>query len=123
MKKIKYLLVMIVAVMVCVSCDNDDDDDIMGDPALVGQWIYTEVNLQDFYSVSINFESDLRGTTLSFERTDGIEYTEISSFTYRTNRNQLTLIVDGEAEVSTYTISGNSLTIDDTNQVLIFTKQ
>jgi len=27
MKKIKYLLIMVVAVMVSVSCNNDDDDD------------------------------------------------------------------------------------------------
>jgi hypothetical protein len=123
MKNIKYLLVMIVAVMAFVSCDNDDDDDIMGDPALVGQWVYTEVDLPDFFSVTLNFDSDLRGFTESLSFIDNVEFTQINSFTYSTNGDQLTLVIDGETEVSTYSISGNLLTIDDTGDVIIFTKQ
>jgi hypothetical protein len=123
MKNIKYLLVMIVAVMAFVSCDNDDDDDIMGDPALVGQWVYTEVDFPDFFSVTLNFDSDLRGFTESLSFIDNVEFTQINSFTYSTNGDQLTLVIDGETEVSTYSISGNLLTIDDTGDVIIFTKQ
>lgn len=123
MKNIKYLLVMIVAVMAFVSCDNDDDDDVMGDPALVGQWVYTEVDLPDFFSVTLNFESDLRGITESLSIIDNVEFTQIDSFTYSTNGNQLTVVIDGETEVSTYSISGNLLTIDDTGDVIIFIKK
>jgi hypothetical protein len=121
MKNIKYLLVLIVAVMACVSCD--DDDEIMGDPALVGQWVYTEVDFPDFFSVTLNFESDLRGITESLSIIDNVEFTQIDSFTYSTNGNQLTVVIDGETEVSTYSISGNLLTIDDTGDVIIFIKK
>jgi hypothetical protein len=123
MKNIKYLLVMIVAVMAFVSCDNDDDDDIMGDPALVGQWVYTEVDLPDFFSVTLNFDSDLRGINESLSFIDNVESRQIDSFTYSTNGNQLTIVIDGETEVSTYFISGNSLTIDNTGEGIVFIKQ
>jgi hypothetical protein len=122
MKNIKYLLVMIVAVMAFVSCDNDDDD-IMGDPALVGQWVYTEADLPDFFSVTLNFDSDLRGINESLSFIDNVESRQIDSFTYSTNGNQLTIVIDGETEVSTYFISGNSLTIDNTGEGIVFIKQ
>ena len=123
MKKIKYLLVMIFTVMVCVSCDNADDEETLADPALVGEWVYTEVDLTDFFSLTLTFESDLKGSLVQVEFEGGQETTEIVSFTYSINGNQLTLVGGGETEVSTYSISDNSLTIDAFDDGMIFTKQ
>ncbi len=73
--------------------------------------------------MTLNFESDLRGITESLSIIDNVEFTQIDSFTYSTNGNQLTVVIDGETEVSTYSIVVNWWSMDDTGDVMIFTKQ
>ena len=93
MKKIKYLFVMFVAVMVSVSCSNDDDDgfddnfdDNFGDSALVGTWEWSEFDGQYEIKETVTFKENLSGTLVSSETFEGTTtITESESFTWSTD--------------------------------------
>lgn len=111
MKNFKYLLVMFIALSVSVtSCDDDGDD--MGNP-IVGSWGLSEEDSGIAVSLVATFEENGTGTlTASITISDQTQ-SESDSFTWSTDGDQLTLTIDGETEVSTYSISGNTLTITD----------
>ncbi len=122
MKKIKYLFIMFVAVMVSVSCSNDDGDD--GVNALVGTWGFTEFDEVEEISVTFTFKANYTGTTVAVYTFDGESETEWDeSFTWSTNGNKLTLIIDGETDISTYSISGDTLTINFDYETFVLTRQ
>jgi uncharacterized lipoprotein NlpE involved in copper resistance len=127
MKKIKYLFVMFVAVMVSVSCNNDDDDNFdggNGDNALVGIWGLIELEEGVAISVTATFNENLSGTLVTSETFEGETASEFESFTWSTDGNKLRLIFDEETEILTYSISGDTLTVtDDEGFITVLTKQ
>ena len=121
MKKIKYLLIMVVAMMVSVSCNTDDGDDVN---ALVGTWGFTEFDDGDEISLTATFKANFTGTIVVVVTFDGGSESENSSFTWTTEGNKLTMTIDGDTEISTYSISGNKLTItDDDGEMVVLTRQ
>ncbi|MDN3643007.1 lipocalin family protein [Lutimonas halocynthiae] len=119
MKKFKYLLIMFLALTVSVSC-SDDDDDINTD--LVGTWEMSESEDGYEYSVLITFKDNGTGTIVAVETFDGEIDSDSEAFTWGTDGNKLTIVIDGGEETATYVILGNKLTITDGNGVSIFTK-
>jgi len=118
MKKIKYLFIMLVAVMVSVSCNNDDDDsfddnfdDNFGDSALVGTWILTEFDNGVEFTETATFNENLAGTLVSASTFEGETESVSESFTWSTDGNKLRLIIGGETEILKYSISGDNLTV------------
>ena len=119
MKKVKYLLIMFVAVMVSVSCNNDDDDsfddnfdDSYGDSALVGIWEQGEIEDGVLIKETVTFNENLSGTIVSSETFEGTTtITESENFTWSTEGNKLRLIFGVETEVLKYSISGDNLTV------------
>lgn len=104
---------MVIALSVSVSCSDDDNGD-GGVNALIGTWGLEEMDEGVEVSLKATFNEDLSGNinvVLSFM---GETETENSSFTWSTNGNKLTMNIDGEdTETSTYSISGDKLTITD----------
>jgi hypothetical protein len=131
MKKIKYVLIMFVAVMVSVSCSKDDDDnfddnfgDNVGDNALVGTWGLIELEDGSTLTETATFNENLSGTLVSSSTFEGETESTYDSFTWSTNGNKLRLIFDGETEILTYSISGDKLTVTtDVGDTIVFTKQ
>ena len=111
MKNFKYLLVMFIALSVSLtSCEDDGDD--MGNP-IVGSWGLSEEDSGIAVSLVATFEENGTGTlTASITISDQTQ-SESDSFTWSTDGDQLSLTMDGETEISTYSISGNTLTITD----------
>ena len=123
MKKIKYLLILVVAVMVSVSCSTDEGDD--GVNALVGTWGYTEFDDGDEISITVTFKANYTGTFVVVVTFDGGSDIENVAFTWSTDGNKLTMVGNGETDTSTYSISGDKLTIkfDDDDEPTVFTRQ
>ena len=121
MKKFKYLLIMIIALTVSVSSCSDDDDPVN---ALVGTWEYTDLADGEEYNLSLTFKENLTGTALITYTFEGETESGNESFTWSTDRNKLTLIIEGETEMLTYSISGNKLTLTfEDDDPLVFTRQ
>jgi hypothetical protein len=127
MKKFKYLFIMFVAVMVSVSCSNDDDDnydDSNGDNALVGTWGFTESEDGVAISVTVTLNENLSGTLVTSETFEGETISENESLTWSTDGNKLRLIIDGETDKLTYSISGDTLTVtDEDGETTVLTRQ
>lgn len=126
MKHIKYLLVFVFAATLSLSCNNDDDNSSNpNDSALVGTWGATESEEGMEFSVRVTFNANGIGTLVSEATFEGETFTDTDSFTWSTNGNKLTINISGEAsETGTYAISGNRLTITDTDgEVTVLTKQ
>lgn len=120
MKKIKYLLIMVLALTLSVSCSDDNEDN--NDSDLVGTWKMSESEEGYEYSVLVTFKSDASGTIVSVETFDGETESDTENFTWGTDGNKLTLVIDGDQETATYSISGNTLTITNEYGDSIFTK-
>jgi uncharacterized lipoprotein NlpE involved in copper resistance len=111
MKNFKYLVVMFIAMSVSLtSCDDDGDD--MGNP-IVGSWGLSEEDSGIAVSLVATFAESGTGTLTATITIDGQSQSESDSFTWSTDGDQLSLTMDGETEVSTYSISGDTLTITD----------
>lgn len=122
MKKIKYLLIMVIAIMVSVSCSNDDDANDVH--PLVGSWGFTLSEDGVEISATITFNANLTGSSVATVKfLDEEQETENESFTWNTDGNKLTIIVDGETEISTYVILGNKLTVKDGDGITVLTRQ
>ena len=115
MKNLKYVLVMFIAMTAAVSCSDDNGDDPVN--PIVGTWSQTESELGIEVSVSAIFNENSSGTMIVTINIGGESASENSNFTWSTEGDQLTLTMDGESAVSTYSISGNKLTIDDLDGV------
>lgn len=112
---------MLVALTVSVSCS--DDDDSMGNE-LVGTWELTESDDGISISIEATFNSNNKGTIASTFTFGGASETDNSNFTWSTDGNKLTMVMDGDTEVLTYSISNNKLTITDSdNDSTVLTRQ
>ena len=121
MKKMKYLLIMVMAVMISVCCSDDDDD---GVNPLVGTWGFTETFEGEEIALEVSFKENLTGTLLVTYTYEGeIEVDESENFTWSTSGNELTMVIGGETDVSTYLIVGNKLTITSDGEITILTRQ
>ena len=106
--------------MVTVSC-SDDDNDIDND--LVGSWEMTESDEEYEYKTTITFNSNGTGVVVSVETYEGETDTYNDNFTWGTEGDQLTVVLDGQTETITYSISGNKLTLLDEFGSSVFTKK
>ncbi|MDH5413358.1 MAG: lipocalin family protein [Flavobacteriaceae bacterium] len=123
MIKIKTLLFALLLVSF-TACSSDDDE--MGDAsdtALVGTWTITETEGETEFSEKVTFNANSSGDIVSSYTFDGTTETETVSFTWSTSGNKLTLVIAGETEIVTYSISGDSLTITTQDGDVIFTRQ
>lgn len=110
MKNFKYIMIMFVALTAAVSCSDDSGDDVN---PIVGTWAITESAEGIEISLEATFEENNRGTMVATVSFAGESASENSSFSWSTDGDQLTMTMDGETEVSTYIIVGNTLTITD----------
>ncbi len=117
MKSFKYLMVMFIALSVAVTSCNEDDDDAMGNP-IVGSWALSESEGGFEVSILATFNENGTGTLKATVAIGGESQSESEPFTWSTDGDQLTMTMDGETEVSTYSISGNTLTITDDEGVV-----
>lgn len=111
MKNFKYVMIMFIALSVSLTSCSDDDDD-MANP-LVGSWGLTEEDSGIEVSLVATFEENGTGTLMATITILDQSQTESDSFTWSTDGDQLTMTMDGDTEVSTYSISGDTLTITD----------
>lgn len=123
MKKIGIILLLIMVTL--ISCNKDDDENVVN--PLIGTWentvTYTEENLIMKQVVTFNTNNTgLWTVTGTFQ--GGTPMIETNNFTWNSNGNKLTIIIDNEteAEVGTYTISGNKLSMTFYGETLIFTR-
>lgn len=124
MKNIKYLFVMVFAMLLSVSCNSDDDSSSdPGTNALVGTWGITEIVDGDEIKVTATFNVNNSGTMVIVTTIDGETETETENFTWSTSGNKLILTGGGETDIVTYSISGNKLTLtDEDGFVTVLTK-
>ncbi len=111
MKKFKYVLVMFVALTASVSCSDESGEDIVN--PILGTWGLSESEAGIEVSISATFSQNNKGTMVAIVSILGETATENSTFTWSTDGDQLTMVIDGETEVSNYSISGNKLTLTD----------
>ena len=114
MKKIKNLLLMFTLVMAVASCDSDDDTGF--DNELLGTWEVSESEEGKEIGITAKFNSNETGeiaTILSFG--GQVMSNETMDFTWSTEGNKLTMVIEGDTEISTYSVSGNNLTITDSD--------
>jgi len=126
MKNIKYLFVMVFAVVLSVSCSKDDDNNSdLSTNALVGSWETTDIQEGIDYNITATFNSNNSGTMVMVSTLDGDTKTETFDFTWSTSGDKLTFSVSGGSDfILTYSITGNKLTtIDEDDEVIVFTKQ
>ena len=125
MKTFKYLLIMVLTVSLTVACNNDDDDEKSGgNSSLIGSWEITESFEGIDYNITATFNENLSGTIVSVISLEGETQTETENFTWSTDGNKLTLIIDGDTEVNTYSISGDKLILtSDDGTVTVLTRK
>ena len=90
---------------------------------IVGTWEYSETLEGLKITLTITFNTDLTGLMKIVMEFEGQSESETVNFTYSTNSNKLTLIMDGESQVFDYSISGNKLTLTDEGEDIVFTKK
>jgi uncharacterized lipoprotein NlpE involved in copper resistance len=112
MRNFKYLAVLFVALSVGISCTDDDDDGMVGNPIL-GSWSLTEAEGEFEFSILATFEENGTGILTATVSIAGESQSESDNFTWSTDADQLTMTMNGETEVSTYSISGDTLSITD----------
>ena len=122
MKNFKKLILMFTLVMAVASCDSDDDAGF--DNKLLGTW---EVSAsEDGMEIGIiaQFNANDTGeltTLLSFG--GQVVSNESSDFSYSVDGNQLTMVMGGETDISTFSVSGDKLTITDSDgEAIVLTK-
>ena len=103
MKKFKHLLIIVLALTLSISC-SDDDDDMDNDDKLIGTWEMSEVEEDYEYNVLVTFKSNGAGTSVYVETFDGETETDSENFTWSTEGNKLTIMIDGDEETSIYSI-------------------
>ncbi len=91
---------------------------------MVGSWGLTV--LEDGYemNVTVIFNANLTGSAaVIVEILDEEQEIENDSFTWSTDGNKLTMIIDGVTEISTYAILGNKLTVTIEDGTTVLTRQ
>jgi hypothetical protein len=123
MIKIKTLLFALLLVSFTACSSDDDEIGDANDTALVGTWTITETEGDTELSEKVTFNANSSGDIVSTYTFDGTTETETVSFTWSTSGNKLTLVIAGETEIVTYSISGDSLTITTQDGDVIFTRE
>ena len=116
MKTFRLFATLLVIVLCAgfTSCSDDDDDN-----PIVGTW-RSEVDNYG-YSDSYTFNADGSGIWQEFK--DGKQI-DSESFKYSLDGDKITFTwSDGETYTSTFSISGNRLTIKDNSDSVTYTKQ
>ena len=108
---------MFVALTATIAC-NDDNDDPEVNP-IVGTWGMSETEDGITITISATFTENKKGTLVTTVSFEGETVTDTSSFTWSTSGDQLTMVMDGETVVITYSISGNKLTITDDDGIAV----
>lgn len=115
---------VLMLLLVLSACDNEATTPEDDNSALVGTWTVTSATTSNCNDASENetraaictttdcltveFKAD--GTFVSTALEDGI--TDIDNGTYAVSGDQLTITQDGMSEVSTFSITGNTLTLN-----------
>lgn len=119
MWKLKSMLAVLVTsamVMACMTGCESGGDDKNSDP-LVGTWTLTTANgtaVPSNFKLNVTFNSDGSGSA----NQDG----SVESFTWSKTDTKLTITDSTGTDVASYSISGNSLTLNDSGDVLVFQK-
>lgn len=121
MKNLKYVLIMFVSLTMAVACNDDDGE--MDKNSLIGSWEMSESDSGFEYSLTVTFKSNSSGTMAAFASFQGEEEMSSDSFTWSTDGNILTIVMDGETSKTTYSISGDQLTISDDEETLVLIRQ
>lgn len=120
MKTLRLIGATLLMVVLCVNfaaCGDDDDDE---KASIVGTW--KAESSDDGYVEYFTFNSD--GTGKSWEVSSNGTQGEAEGFTYKVSSNKLTFTwEDGEDYTSTFSLSGNRLTIKDNEDSVTFIKQ
>lgn len=120
MKTLRLIGATLLMVVLCVNfvaCGDDDDDE---KASIVGTW--KAESSDDGYVAYFTFNSD--GTGKSWEVSSSGTQSEAEAFTYKVSDNKLTFTwEDGEDYTSTFSLSGNRLTIKDNEDSVTFIKQ
>ena len=109
MKKIKYLSILILVLVMSVSCSDDSDG---FDHPLIGKWVRAEISEDIKFDYEIIFSDDLTGTKTVTQTADGKSDSEIENFTWSTKGDILTMTGGEEPEILTYSILGIKLSVD-----------
>lgn len=121
MKTLRLIGATLLMVVLCVNfaaCGDDDDDE---KASIVGTWKAETAN-GGGYVEYFTFNSD--GTGKSWEVSSNGTQGEAEGFTYKVSSNKLTFTwEDGEDYTSTFSLSGNRLTIKDNEDSVTFIKQ
>ena len=119
MKTLRFIGIALVAIIMSVNfvaCSDDDDDN-----PIVGTWRGEVVDDGKGYSDSYTFNADGSGIWQEFK--DGKQI-DSESFKYSLDGDKITFTwSDGETYTSTFSISGNRLTIKDNSDSVTYTKQ
>ena len=120
MKKIATTGFSLIVLLFCLvtSCDKEDPID-----PLVGAWEYTETIDGSTITITLTFNTDKTGSIKMMFLFEGIPESEVSNFTYSTNANTLTMIMEDETSEVSYSISGNKLTITEDGESIVFTRK
>ena len=114
MKKIKNLLLVFTLVLAVASCDSDDDGGF--DNELLGTWEAVESEEGMEIGITAKFNSNETGELATKLSLGGqVMSSETFDFTWSTEGNKLTMTMDGDTDVSTYSISVDKLTITDSD--------
>ena len=120
MKKLKYLFIILATVMLSASCSDDgnDNDNYNG---LIGSWEETQWDEDLWTKWTFTFNSNGTGTISAAANTpdDG----NGDDFTWGTEGDQLTLVINEDTEKAIYSISGNKLTINFDEGEFVLTRK
>lgn len=123
MQKVKFLILLVIASLVC-SCESDDENDTIGDAALlIGSWTYQSY----FYEMTINgtdyidYINEAYGDVLNEEQLDELidlysqEIDYPLTITFNTN-GTYTIVIEGDTTSGTYILTGDQLVTDSGTQ-------
>lgn len=119
MKKIGIIFLLIMATL--VSCSDDDDESVVN--TIIGTWELSIVEQGTTLNQVITFNENKTGSIFITITYSGGTETNSSLFTWSTNGNLITLIIDGETEVANYSIAGNKLTVTIDGETIVFTRK
>jgi len=122
MKNIKNLILMFTLVFAVASCTSDDDGGM--DNQLLGTWELSESEDGMEVSITAKFNANDTGNMATKALFAGQAIIDQNlDFTYSVDGDQLTMVMDGESQVSTFSVSGKKLTIiDEEGDAFVLTK-
>ena len=113
---------MFTLVFAVASCTSDDDGGM--DNQLLGTWELSESEDGMEVSITAKFNANDTGNMATLALFGGQAIIDQNlDFTYSVDGDQLTMVMDGESQVSTFSVSGKKLTIiDEEGDAFVLTK-